>query len=140
MTDKLHAENESTDLFFKGLYLSFFESNDLDTLDNYRTHERAETPVRKRKSPINFSIFSTMQNSNHQLNANSSPLTVYNETNDIYKSKNNETETTKTGLNEPFKDVTFINSTLTFDKAAQTNATREQRTHNNTESFLIRVY
>lgn len=149
VTDKRNAEyakdHQSTDLFLKGLHLSFFESNDLNLPDYYRTHERAETPVRKRKSPINFGI--VMQNNNNQLNSNHLKLTAFNKTNDINKSSNNETDTTKIELNTDTQaNFTIENSktikpTLTFNKAIPTNATHESQIHNNnTGSFLIRVF
>lgn len=151
-TDKRHADytkdHQSTDLFLKGLYLSFFENSDLNQLDHYQTHERAEIAVRKRKSPINFGNFATLRN-NNQLTVNSSKLATSNETNDINQSNNNETETdtTKTGLNtdtrsndNSFKDAKIFNPTLTFDTPAPINATHEPRTLNNTEPFLIQVY
>ncbi|XP_055300050.1 uncharacterized protein LOC129567310 isoform X2 [Sitodiplosis mosellana] len=151
--DKRHADytkdHQSTDLFWKGLHLSFFENNDLNQLDYYTTHERDDTPVRKRKSPLDFGNFlgTRNNNNNNQPTIDSAILTAHNETNDFYKRNNNKTETTKTGLsantrsNDAFKNANIFKPTLTFDKAVLTNATHEPRTLNNyTEPFLIRVY
>lgn len=148
MTDKRHVEyakdHQSTDLFLKGLHLSYFESNDLNLPDYYRTHERAETPVRKRKSPINFGIV-MQNNNNNQLTSNHLKLTAFNRTNDINKSSNNETDTTKTELNTDTRaNITIDNAKTiktTLTQAILANETHQSQIHNNnTGSFLIRVY
>lgn len=144
MTDKRQVEyakdHQSTDLFLKGLHLSYFESNDLNLPDYYRTHEGAETPVRKRKSPINIGIVN-----NNQLISNHLNLTTFNRTNDNNKSSNHETDMTKTELNTDIQtNLTFdnaktIKSTLT--QAVLANETNQLQIHNNnTGSFLIRIY
>lgn len=144
MTDKRQVEyakdHQSTDLFLKGLHLSYFESNDLNLPDYYRTHEGAETPVRKRKSPINIGIVN-----NNQLISNHLNLTTFNRTNDNNKSSNHETDMTKTELNTDiqtnlkFDNAKTIKSTLT--QAVLANETNQLQIHNNnTGSFLIRIY
>lgn len=116
----------STDLFLKGLHLSFFESNDLHQ-DDYQRHERPEYTVRKRKSPTGLANFPTMQKK--KLVVDFSKSTPYNETKDHHQTNANKTDT--------LTDTKLIETTMT--SASQANTTHAPL-NSTKQPFLIQVY
>lgn len=121
-------DRQSTDLFLKGLYLSFFESNDLHQ-DDYQRHERPEYSVRKRKSPSGLANFPAMQNY-RKLVVDFSKLALNNESKDIHRTNANQTDTN-------IKNMKLIESTMT--SVAQTNTTHKPL-NSTKQPFLIQVY
>lgn len=145
-TDKRRADEtlkdrRSTDLFLKGLYLSFFENN--DSINHALYHIDGDgTALKKRnvhqKSAISSSHFPAMRNYN-KLAVDFSKLAQFDETRDSSSQNNNDdTKSTDKSVN----NENLINPTLTFGaKAIQPTSTLKYHDNNNAQqSFLIQVY
>lgn len=147
--DEISKNRRSTDLFLKGLYLSFFENNNLNYAD-YRI-DGDVAALRKRnvyqRGAISSSNFPAMRNYN-KLVVDFSKLASYNETKDILFKTNDETKSTdKRVNNNAFKDANLSSTTLTSGAKAvvQSNSVTEKYERKNTnkndaQPFLIQVY
>lgn len=112
-------DRRSTDLFLKGLYLSKFERNHLNT--DYRTKESPELPVRKRT--IHSNNFPDMRNYNKLL-VDYSKLATHDETKDIYKDYNFNgvkiiSRFSFSSLNDTSKDTNLLRTTTTTTTTAK---------------------
>lgn len=112
-------DRRSTDLFLKGLYLSKFERNHLNT--DYRTKESPELPVRKRT--IHSNNFPDMRNYNKLL-VDYSKLATHDETKDIYKDYNFNgvkiiSRFSFSSLNDTSKDTNLLKTTTTTTTTAK---------------------
>lgn len=112
-------DRRSTDLFLKGLYLSKFERNHLNT--DYRTKESPELPVRKRT--IHSNNFPDTRNYNKLL-VDYSKLATHDETKDIYKDYNFNgvkiiSRFSFSSLNDTSKDTNSLRTTTTTTTTAK---------------------
>lgn len=121
-------DRRSTDLFLKGLYLSFFESNDAHPAD----YRNPELPLRKRNIHSNRIDFPAMRNYN-KLVVDFSKLANYNETRHIYRNLANETDTTTESNTDRTAKQIIHPTTVPEQTTYATNQQSEQ-------PFLIAVY
>lgn len=126
-------DRRSTDLFLKGLYLSKFERNHLNT--DYRTKESPELPVRKRT--IHSNNFPDMRNYNKLL-VDYSKLATHDETKDIYKDYNFNgvkiiSRFSFSSLNDTSKDTNLLKTTTT----TTTTTTAKPSTSTSRDSIIL---
>lgn len=132
-------DRQSTDLFLKGLHLSYFEHTDSQQSD-FRKHQRSEYQVRKRKSPNGLSDFPALRNYN-KLVVDFQKLALFNETKNNNKNNRNETETkTSSNTDKSANETKLIKTTLTSNKVIQPVATTKQSLNVTKQPFLIQVY